>query len=165
MIMTHNRKRYIIPFAILIGILGIGIVYAATTGLLNFSGTAVVNPNAKVIFDDATITGGTGTSDYTISSDGQTLTFTADFNGSANTITVYADVENTGNVPVVLGTPTLNSSQSPGFTVNLKDDLEGVEMGIGSGMGGAIFEIVTDAYLEPGSYTITAELSYEQAPE
>jgi len=99
----HNRRRgfYIIASVLAIMLL-IGAVYAATTGVLNFGGTAKLN-NVKLIIVDETITGELAGESVGVNPAKDTLSFTVRLT-EGQTRYIKFKVENVGNRPAVLGT-------------------------------------------------------------
>jgi hypothetical protein len=160
-----RKRKYMYTILALVGVLALGIVYAATTGLLNFSGTAVINPNVKVVFDSARIENGTASDTYSISPDGQSLTFSVNLAGQDDYADIYFALANTGNVPVVLGNLTDTTPGADGtVTVTWPDNMDGYTFGAGSGMqwDKSIRLTLSDPFATTGSRTFTATLNYEQ---
>jgi hypothetical protein len=156
-------KKRIIPIIVLICVLSIGTAYAGTTGLLDFNSTATINPNAKVIFNKMTYQfGDTGYSSV-ISADGQSLFFTIPLDPVNNHARFSVDVQNSGNVPVLLGnlTPTVNPVD--GIRVSWPTEFNGLRLEPGEYSAEYNIDVqLTNDSIPPGSYTFSASLSYEQ---
>ena len=102
-----NKKRLstvAVAFAI---IFVAGVVYAATAGALTFQGTVTIDPNANLVLSSSD-------SSVSISSDGQTATFTIEFADASDTVSVPMKVANEGNVDALIAGAVRGAGGSAG---------------------------------------------------
>jgi hypothetical protein len=145
-------------------ILSLSIVYAATAGLLKFNGTAVISPNAKVVFSDVIDTG-RAVDTFSISPDGQTMQFTVHLDAvKNNTAVITPKLHNSGVVPIILGT-LVTSPPPKGISVVWPTNFDGLRLEPGEYSDNAekITVTLTDSTLAPDSYTFSATISYTQS--
>ena len=161
-----RKKKFIIPLTLLLSVLGLAVVYAAVTGVLNFRGTAVVNPNAHVIIQDAHVEKGKPTDLINISSDKQSLDFTVHLDNPGDDALVGIRLLNDGNVPVTLGSLIETTKAPAGVTVTWPKEFDGLrlEPGIYTEYFNVHVEWTGTGDLTADNFTFSATLNYTQAP-
>ena len=180
---TTKRKNLYIVFGILAIFLLSAIVYAAITGLLTFTGTALLNPGLRVEFVAADFVGdpadaANGESINIIGPDNQELVFTVYLDAETESRTVEFTIQNTGTVDALLGSLVETSnSANPGVTVlwpsstfydqtlvpdaTLSDE---IVVTWDSGFDPSDLPLVTVGGKNYYEVSFTAELDYDQAP-
>ena len=115
--MERNKKRFAIIGAFAVLFL-VGVVYAATTGLLNFGGTARFNQNVKLdIINEAITDEGAGES-VVVNVGKDTLTFVVHLATPGETRYVTFKIKNVGNSDAILKTlSTTPPATNTGITV------------------------------------------------
>jgi len=132
--MNKTRSRIYWTTGAFALLLLIGIVYAAATGLLHFSGTAMFNPNVKLAITDAAITDQATGESVSITPGGDTLAFTVHLTAPNETRYVTFKVANVGNEDAILGAlSTVAPAASSGITVSWPT-LDGVIVDTGTTM-------------------------------
>jgi len=102
--MHRSRRRVYTVILVFAVILLIGVVYATTTGVLNFGGTARLNTNMKLIIIDEVIVDEDAGEAVSVNAAGDTLSFTVRLDKPGDTKYIKFKIENVGNGDAVLGT-------------------------------------------------------------
>ena len=164
--MRDKRRMFTIiaAFALL---LVTGIVYAATTGNLNFTGTAGFNTNVRLNIIDEAVTSPVPGEGVSVNAAKDTLTFTVHLSNPGETRYVKFRVENTGNADVVMGSLSYTLPEATsGITVSWPS-LNGVTVATG-GIMPATGEYIIGVTWNPDypnvtqDVTLTAGISYAQ---
>jgi hypothetical protein len=101
--MYRTRKRLSLLLVIFFLTIITGAVYAATSGTLSFQSNVTLRQNATELsftygsLRDVTSTSGAGFGRYSISADGQTITFEVLLTQPSDSVTLSYNVKNTGN--------------------------------------------------------------------
>ena len=98
-----NRKQIYTIAAVFAVLLVSSVVYAAWTGVLNFSGTAELNQTVRLDIVGESITDKKASESIAVSTpEGETLTFTVELDAPNDTRYVNFSIRNAGNLPVIL---------------------------------------------------------------
>ena len=101
----NRDKRKVYPIVgVLALLLLLGVAYAATTGTLNFIGTAGFNTNVRLNIVDQVITSPVAGESVSVNTAGDTLTFAVHLSTPGETRYVKFKIENVGNSDAILGT-------------------------------------------------------------
>jgi hypothetical protein len=104
----QKSKRRLTALSLIFALIfTVGVVYAATTGVLTFSGTATLGADVELRIISLT------PALMTVSTDGQTATITVSFDAPGDFEEIYFMVENTGAVAVIVTAIDDSSVQAP----------------------------------------------------
>jgi hypothetical protein len=125
---NRDRKRFYIIAAVFVLLLLIGTVYAATTGLLAFGGTAGFNTNVRLNIVGESIADPAGSESETVNAAKDTLTFALRLSAPGDTRQIKFKIENAGNYDAVLSSlSTTPPAAGSGITVTWPS-LNGVQI-------------------------------------
>ncbi|MCL2817127.1 MAG: hypothetical protein FWD39_01910 [Clostridiales bacterium] len=161
--MSRERKRIYVVAGVFALLLFLGIAYAATTGALEFGGTARIT-NVRLNIVDENIVSPVSGESVSVNPAGDTLTFTVHFSVPGETRYVKFKIENAGNSDAVLGPlVTTPPSEASGITVDWPS-LEGVQIVTGATSSEYTIEVHwSESY--PGvtsDVSLSASISYQQ---
>ena len=113
------QKRMFMPFVLTVCVFSLSAAYAATSGVMTFTGTAIVSPSANVVFKDVKFNNTTLPGDtVSLINNDQTITFTITIDPFILTFpTIICKVQNIGPVPVQLGSFVDKTPDTPGLRV------------------------------------------------
>ena len=168
--MKTINQNIIITTIILACALGLSIVYAATTGLLSFSGTAFVSTNAEAIFVELELDAFATNpqSSFTVSADQKTVEILAHVDLIDNACVLSAKVENVGTVPITLNSIDILEDLPPGLSFIPPTFITGLRLEPGEVSYPFPVRIVMQQTFSPptppGSYPFHMVINYSEAP-
>jgi len=161
-----EKKKLYITIAILVILLISALVYAAVTGILTFSGIAVISKNVDLNIVDESIVGKTSGDGQSVSvtNSGHTLTFTVNLENPGVTKTINFKIQNIGSVDAKLASLSTTAPSDAAVDVTWPS-LNGVVVTTGETSSEYSIDVtwLTEAGSEPaGSVTFSATINYAE---
>ena len=166
--MKMGKRSAFVPMAILMCVLGLSVVYAATAGSIVFNGTAIVSPSANAVFGDTFLVENLNPrSTFDVSADGKTITFTAHVDTVDNVAMLMTHIKNVGALPIILEGVEASSDFPMGLSFMPPYIAEPIRLESGQTSGPLNLRVVMSPTLKPptppGIYTFQATINYTEA--